>query len=74
MSGGNLLFVIVGAIALIAGIVMIAMAIHGGVDQSPRNRMMLIGGMMTAAFGLVLGGFALVYATTAPLDYNGDAA
>ena len=31
---------------------------------------MLIGGMMLTAFGLILGGFAIAYATTEPLDLN----
>jgi hypothetical protein len=33
----------------------------------------LIGGMMLAAFGIVIAGFALVYQRTAPLELNAGA-
>ena len=56
--------------ALLVGAGMIVVAIRGGVHDRPRNTMLLIAGMMAAAFGLVLGGFAIAYATTEPLDFN----
>jgi hypothetical protein len=34
---------------------------------------MLIGGMMAAAFGIVLAGFAIAYNAAAPLDLNAGA-
>jgi uncharacterized membrane protein HdeD (DUF308 family) len=70
VTAANILFVAVGAIALLAGLFMLVTAIRGGVEASPRNRMMLIAGMMSAAFGLVLGGFAIGYSTAGPLDLN----
>ena len=66
----NIGFVIFGAIAAIAGTIMLVTAIRAGVNDRPRNTLMLIAGMMLAAFGLVLAGFAIGYATTEPLDLN----
>jgi hypothetical protein len=74
MSSANILFVIVGAVALIAGLGMLVTGIRGGVEARPRNTALLIAGMMMTAFGLVLGGFAIGYATTKPLDLNSGAA
>ena len=73
MTAANILFVAVGAIALLAGLFMLVTAIRGGVEASPRNHMMLIAGMMATAFGLVLGGFAIGYSTAGPLDLNSGA-
>ncbi|QIK79041.1 hypothetical protein G7077_09195 [Sphingomonas piscis] len=70
MTAATTFFLVVGVIALIAGIALMTVAIRGGVNDRPRNHMMLIAGMMSAAFGLILGGFAIGYATTAPLDFN----
>ena len=69
MSAANVLFVVVGAISLLAGLAMLAAGIRGGV-ASPRNHALLIAGMMGTAFGLILGGFAIGYATAGPLDLN----
>ena len=73
MTPTNLLFVILGAAALMAGVVVLVTAIRGGTEDNPRNSMLLIGGMMLAAFGLVLGGFAVAYSTAAPLEANAGA-
>ena len=73
MSSANILFVAVGAIALLAGLYMLVTAIRGGVESNPRNHMLLIAGMMATAFGLVLGGFAIGYSTAGPLDLNSGA-
>jgi hypothetical protein len=70
MTGANILFVVVGALAFLAGFGMLVAGIRGGVEARPRNHVLLIAGMMSAAFGLVLGGFAIGYATTRPLDLN----
>jgi hypothetical protein len=64
------LYVIVGAAALVAGIAMLVSGIRGGIAESPRNAVLLIAGMMAAAFGLVLAGFAIAYQTAGPLDLN----
>lgn len=74
MSGANILFVAVGALALVAGVVMMIIGLRAGVEGQPRNTLLLIAGMMATAFGLILGGFAIGYATTAPLDLDSGAA
>jgi uncharacterized membrane protein HdeD (DUF308 family) len=70
----NILFIVIGVIALLAGLAMLITAIRGGATERPRNSMLLIAGMMTTAFGLILGGFAIGYATTKPLDLNSTGA
>jgi uncharacterized membrane protein HdeD (DUF308 family) len=64
------LFVIVGAVALVAGIAMLVSGIRSGIADRPRNAVLLIAGMMAAAFGLVLAGFAIAYQSAGPLDLN----
>ena len=66
-------FVIVGTIAALAGVMLVVVGIRRGPDAAPRNMVMLIGGMMLAAFGLVIAGFSIVYNHTAPLDFNSGA-
>ena len=63
-------FVLVGAVAVIAGIALLVTAIRHQGEQRPRDAAMLIGGMMMTAFGLVIAGFAIAYQHTAPLDLN----
>ena len=52
------LFAILGPVALIAGIVVMVVAIRGGVGENPKSAAMLIAGMMACAFGLLLTAFA----------------
>jgi len=59
MSGGTLIFSIVGPIALLVGIGTMIVAIRGGVGENPKSTAMLIAGMMAAAFGLLLTAFAI---------------
>ena len=59
MSGGTLIFAIVGPIALLVGIGTMIAAIRGGVGENPKSTAMLIAGMMAAAFGLLLTAFAI---------------
>jgi hypothetical protein len=66
-------FVILGAIAALAGTMLVVTGIRRGPDTHPRNTAMLIGGMMMTAFGIVIAGFAIVYQNTAPLDLNSGA-
>jgi uncharacterized membrane protein HdeD (DUF308 family) len=66
----NMLFVIVGAIAVLIGLVMLIAALRGRVGESRKSTGLLIAGMMVLAFGLILGGFAIAYATTEPYDFN----
>lgn len=73
MSGANLAFVIVGALAALIGGLMLVAALRGRVGQSRKSTALLIAGMMVLAFGLVLAGFAFAWATTEPYDFT-DAA
>ena len=58
----NILFVAIGVVSLLAGIgVMVAALRHG--RESPKGVAMLIAGMMITAFGLLMAGFAISYAT-----------
>jgi hypothetical protein len=70
VSGANLLFLIVGVIATLAGLGMLIAALRGRVGESKRATGLLIAGMMALAFGLVMSGFAIAYATTKPYDFN----
>ena len=67
-------FVVIGAIALVAGLALLVTGIRKHEAQHPKHVAMLIGGMMLTAFGLVLAGFAIAYQTAAPLDLNAGAA
>ena len=67
-------FVVIGAIALIAGLTLLVTGIRKHKAQHPKHVAMLIGGMMLTAFGLVLAGFAIAYQTAAPLDLNAGGA
>jgi uncharacterized membrane protein HdeD (DUF308 family) len=52
------LFMILGPVALLAGVTMMVLAMRSGVGTSPRATAMLIAGMMATAFGMLLGAFA----------------
>ena len=67
-------FVAIGALAVIVGLVLLVTAIRHQGEQRPRYAAMLIGGMMMTAFGIVIAGFALAYQRAAPLDLNTGAA
>ena len=66
----NILYVAIGAIALIVGVVMLVRAIKGQPGTNPKSTAMLIAGMMVTAFGLLMAGFAIGFATSEPLDLN----
>ena len=59
MSGGILIFAILGPVALIVGMGMMIVALRGGVGENPKSTAMLIAGMMATAFGLLLTAFAI---------------
>ena len=59
----NILYVGIGAAALLAGVAMLVRAIRGRPGEDPRSTAMLIAGMMITAFGLLMAGFAIAYAT-----------
>jgi drug/metabolite transporter (DMT)-like permease len=67
-------FILIGALALVVGLVLLVTAIRHQHEQQPLYAAMLIGGMMMTAFGIVIGGFALAYQRAAPLDLNSGAA
>ncbi len=79
VSPANLIFTLVGAIVLIAGLVTLlrpslVRAMLGIKASEPATHGLLIAGMMMTAFGLLLGGFAIGYATTKPLNLNSETA
>ena len=63
-------FVIIGAVALVAGLALLVTAIRHHSEQQPKYTAMLIGGMMATAFGIVIAAFAIAYQRAAPLDLN----
>ena len=64
MAELNILYLIVGVIALIAGLAMLAKALKGrGNANDPKSTAMLIAGMMVATFGLLLAAFWIAFAT-----------
>lgn len=73
MSGDlNLLFVAIGAVSLIGGVTVMLLALRHHKAQHPKGVAMLIGGMMATAFGLLMAGFAIAYATgPSPLGEGG---
>jgi len=70
VSGGIVLFLVVGVIFALAGLVMLIAALRGDPGESKRSTGLLIAGMMVLAFGLILTGFAIAFATTKPYDFN----
>ena len=67
-------FIVLGALFAIVGLVLLVTAIRHQSEQRPRYAAMLIGGMMMTAFGIVITGFAIAYQRAAPLDLNAGAA
>lgn len=75
MTTPNLVFTIAGGIALLLGLVTLLRPalirrLIGAKDSEPAKYGLLIAGMMMAAFGLLLAGFAIGFTTTRPLDMN----
>ena len=70
----NILYVAIGAVAFIAGVVMLLRAIRSRPGENPKATAMLIAGMMITAFGMLMAGFAIGFATSEPLDLNAEAA
>ena len=78
MTPANLLFTIAGIGALLVGLVMLlrpslVRALLRINPSEPAQYGLLIAGMMLAAFGMLLGGFAIGYSTVKPLDFNQSA-
>lgn len=70
MTAANILFVVLGALSALSGAALLAAALRGAPGTSKRSTAQLISGMMALAFGLVLAGFAIAYATTEPYDFS----
>ena len=68
------LFVPLGTVFALVGLVTLVTAIRHQQERYPRYAAMLIGGMMMAAFGIVMAGFAIAYQSAAPLDLNSGGA
>ena len=68
MTGVNILFVGVGAVALLGGLTLLFTALRHHRANHPKGVAMLIGGMMVTAFGLMLTGFAIAYTMAGPLN------
>jgi hypothetical protein len=62
----NMFFVILGGLSALLGLLTLIAALRGRPGESKKSTAQLIAGMMLLAFGLVLGGFAIAYATTDP--------
>ena len=70
----NILYVAIGFVAVVVGVVMLLRAIRSRPGENPKATAMLIAGMMITAFGLLMAGFAIGFATSEPLDLNAEAA
>ena len=70
MSRANILFIVGGGIAILIGLVMLATSLKNRGGDQRKHTALLISGMMVFAFGLILAGFAIAYATTDPYDFN----
>ena len=70
----NILYVVIGVVALVVGVVMLLRAIRSRPGENPKATAMLIAGMMITAFGMLMAGFAIGFATSEPLDLNAEAA
>ena len=53
------LFMIVGPVAILAGVAAMVAAILTGVGENPKSTAMLIAGMMATALGLMLTAFSV---------------
>ena len=70
----NMLSVILGLIAALVGLGILVTAIRNrGDGEDPRSNIMLIAGMMITAFGMLIAGFAVGYATSDPVDADAAA-
>ena len=71
MSPANILFVAIGAVSLLAGLGTMFAALRYHKRDEPRGVAMLIFGMMATAFGLLMAGFAIAFATSDPVEVTG---
>ena len=69
----NILYVAIGAVSVLVGVGVLIAAIRGGPGTNPKSTAMLIAGMMVTAFGLLMAGFAIGFATSDPIEFNAEA-
>ena len=63
----SVLAIVLGIIAVVAGIGMLVSAIRNrGDGDDPKTNAMLIAGVMLTAFGLLIAGFTIAYAAGEP--------
>ncbi|RIX32282.1 hypothetical protein [Sphingomonas edaphi] len=64
MATLSILYLVIGAFALLAGLAMLGKALkRRGEPDNPRATAMLIAGMMVATFGLLMSAFWIAFAT-----------
>lgn len=68
MTGANIAFIAAGAAFMLIGAAMLAIALRRRNTDPKSHTAFLISGMMVFAFGLILAGFAIAYATAEPYD------
>jgi hypothetical protein len=66
-------FVILGIIGALIGTTLVVTGIRRGPDARPRNMVMLMGGMMLAAFSIVIAGFGILYQHSVPAGSSAGA-
>ena len=73
MASLSIIYLIVGLLALLAGLSIVGMALRPRGDaNNPRATAMLIGGMMAAAFGLLMCAFWIAFATGGPANLTAE--
>lgn len=59
--------VVFGGLAALAGLVLLVAGIRGGAGANPKATVKLMGGMMLTAFGVLIAGFSIGFASADPL-------
>ena len=59
--------VILGALTALAGVALLVAGIRGGAGDNPKATVKLMGGMMLTAFGILIAGFTIGFASADPL-------
>jgi hypothetical protein len=73
MASLSILYLIIGGLALLAGLAVIGIALRGrGDSQNPKATAMLIAGMMAATFGLLMCAFWIAFATGGPANLTAE--
>ena len=73
MASLSILYLVVGALALVAGLAMLGSALRKRGDaNNPKATPKLIGGMMVATFGLLMCAFWIAFATGGPANLTAE--